>query len=306
MRRSLLPAAGIVIALVTAACSPTAPAPSAQSSSSASSAPAPAASSGPARSPSASTAASAPPATKSSLSAPVVGDVRGRLRLSSVLTGDGAPIAGAAVMVDITSLGETYQVLKLRGIVPKPAESLIVQLGFNNQPDTGPAEYDVRIHRITYADGGRSRNRLPNGGFDSGLYLWAVYGEGKVSTPKSDLDDGRLLRLQASREQEIVINSYGISVTPGSAYTMTVTARVPPSGSISGYVAAIFLKESEIWRDTLKVVAEPIAPTSVETDADGTLSIDRALPPGKYRVRLSYVGDATHTLVSSDQEVTVS
>jgi len=205
----------------------------------------------------------------------------------------------------MTAHGDTYQVLTLRGVVPKPARSLIVQLGFNNQPDTGPASYDVRIYGITYADAGKSKNRLPNGDFDSGLYRWAVYGEGTVTTPRSDLGDGRLLRLRAGPKEEIVINSYGIPVTPESRYRMTVAARVPPSGSVSGYVAAIFLKDTEIWRDTLKVVGAPIPTSSVETGPDGALSIDSALPAGRYLVTLSYPGDATHLPATLHQEVTV-
>lgn len=227
------------------------------------------------------------------------------MQLSTVLTADGVPVTGAPITISLTAQGNTYQVLTLKGIVPKPAKSLIVQLGFNNQPDTGPAAYDVRIYRITYADGGKSKNRLPNGGFDSGLYNWAVYGEGTVTTPKSELGDGRLLRLRAAPDEEIVINSYGIPVAPESAYTMTVTAQVPPSGSVSGYVAAIFLKEIEIWRETLKVVGPPIAPAVIETGADGTILVDVPLPAGRYAVTVSFPGDATHLPAVIDQEVTV-
>jgi len=295
MRKRPVLVIGIAAVLLAVACDPTAPAASA-----------PVASNGPTPSSGVSTTPSIAPPVATSFSTPLLGDKAGRLRLSTVLTADGTPVAGARVTVAITSIGETYQVLKLKGIVPKPAKSLIVQLGFNNQPDTGPAEYDVRIYRITYADGGKSKSRLPNGGFDSGLYRWAVYGEGKVTTPNSDLGDGRLLRLRASPHQEIVINSYGIPVTPESAYTMTVTARVRPSGSVSGYVAAIFLKEKEIWRETLKVVAAPIPSSDLETGADGGISVEAALPAGRYRVRLSYIGGPTHMPVTIDQEVTVT
>ena len=300
MRTTAILASGVMTALLAASCSPTAPMPSPTSSPAPTTTSAAEASTGPAAT---SVASTVPSAT--SFTEPLLGHKSGRLQLSTVLTADGTAVAGAPVTIELTALGNTYQVLTLKGVVPKPAKSVIVQLGFNNQPDTGPAEYDVRIYRITYADGGKTRNRLPNGRFDSGLYRWAVYGEGTVTTPTSELDDGRLLRLRASPDEEIVINSYGIPVAPESAYTMTVTAQVPPSGSVSGYVAAIFLKETEIWRETLKVVGAPLAPFVIVTGGDGSISVNAPVPAGQYRVKVSFAGDATHLPAVAEQEITV-
>lgn len=300
-----------ILILLAAGCTPVVVAPTTPPPTDPSGTPLPPASSepSPTSSPTTTAAPSSPAPTASVVATafdkPSVKSKAGRLELSAVLTADGAGLGGAPVTLTITARGNTYQTLTLKGVVPRPAKSLIVQLGFNNQPDTGPESYDVRFYRITYADGGPRKNRLPNGGFDSGLYHWAVYGTGKVTTPKSDMGDGRLLRLRAAPSQEVVINSYGIAVKPGSAYTMTVTARVPPAGSTSGYVAAIFLDEIEIWRETLKVVGAPIPDARSITDAAGGITFERALPPGDYVVTLSYPGDAGHMPATLEQEVTV-
>lgn len=293
------------ISILAAACSPAAPSPAPNPTGGLQGSQAAEASTPAASTPPSPAATPAPPAT-TTFSTPVIGGTAGRPGLSTSITADGSPVADLPVVVTTTALGKTYQTLTLKGVVPLPAKSLIVQLGFNNQPDTGPVKYDIKIYRITYADGGKSKNRLPNGGFDSGLFNWAVYGEGNVTTPRGDGSGGRVLRLRADPDQEIVINSYGIPVTPGSDYTMTVTAEVPPAGSTSGYVAAIFLKDIEIWRETLKVVAPEIPATNLRSGADGSIVLDQALPAGRYLVRIAYPGNDQYAPVVIEQEVTVT
>lgn len=291
--------ATILVALLATACSPSAP-------------PTAAATTGPPSSASAApaettvpTVASTPAPAAATVLAPPVDDSRaGRMTLTTTLSADGAALAGAAINVTTTALDSTYQVIELKGVVPGPAESVIVGFRFN-QEGAGPAPIDLRIYRITYADGGRKKNQLPNSGFDSGFYLWAVYGTGRSTTPHSDRDDGRMLRLRASADEDIAINSFGIPVKPKSTFRLTVEAMLPPAGSVTGYASPIFILDTEVQRQTLDLVAPSIPTLKVTTDAAGSVTINQALPTGRYLVRIAYSGDATHESTVVEQEVTV-
>jgi hypothetical protein len=98
-------------------------------------------------------------------------------------------------------------------------------IGFRfNTEGAGPGPIDLRIYRITYADGEKSKNRLPNAGFDAGLDHWATYSTGRITTPISDRGDGRTARIRASATEWVLIDAYGIGVTPGSIFRVTVAA----------------------------------------------------------------------------------
>ncbi len=244
-----------------------------------------------------------PPPADTAFAAPSLGSDAGHLELSTTLAADGQPLAAMPVTVTITALDTTYQLITVKGVVPLVSKHVIIGFRFN-QEEAGPATINLKIYRITYADGGSRKNRLPNSGFDSGMgYLWAVYGTGSVTTPLSDRGDGRMLRLRATTSEDIAINSFGIDVTPGSTFFMTVTAELPPAGTPTGYAAAMFGPEG--YRQKLDLVAAPIPPASLETDVDGSLAVDEALPLGRYLVRLSFAGDATHLPTTLEQEVTV-
>jgi hypothetical protein len=243
-----------------------------------------------------------PPAT-TAFAAPVDTSRKGRLRLATTLTADGTAVVNAPVSVAITALDPTYQVLTLKGVVPVGTKSVIVQLGVNRD-GTGPGSANFRIYRITYGDAGTG-NRLPNSGFDSGLFQYAVYGSGSVTTPTSDRGDGRMLRIKAKPTQDVLINTYGIPGTPETGYKLTIAAVVPPAGATTGHIAAIFLKKIEFWRDTMNLVAPPISPMSLTTDANGSISIDTRLPAGRYSVVTTYVGNTAHSAAMVQQRVTV-
>lgn len=244
--------------------------------------------------------ATLPPPATTGLAELVDGSKPGRLRVATTLTSDGQPVTSAPVSVSFTALDDTYQVITLKGIVPVPTKDLKVGFRFN-QEGAGPAPIDMRIYRITYADGGRARNRVPNSNFESGLYYWAVYGSGTAKVVRSDVGGGRMLRLRATPDKDIAINSYSIRVTPGSDFTLRVTAKVPPSGKGTGYAAVFFLwgKDfTEGYRETVSLVAPPIATLALATDASGAIVIDKVLPAGRYKVTISYAGDATHAASS--------
>jgi hypothetical protein len=291
--------ATVIVAMLAAACSPTAP-----PTGSALAAPPSNASPSPAGTTAPSVPTTPAPAAATAFSAPEGASRAGRLRLTTTLSADGIPVTDVPISVTTTALDATYQVIELKGVVPGPAESVIVGFRFN-QEGAGPAPIDLKVYRITYADGGRRKNQLPNASFGSGFYLWAVYGTGRSTTPHSDRDDGRMLRLRASTDEDIAINSFGIPAKPKSTFRLTVEAMLPPAGSVTGYASPIFILDTEVQRQTLDLVAPPIPALVLTTDAAGAVTIDRALPAGRYLVRVSYAGDSAHESTVVEQEVTV-
>lgn len=232
----------------------------------------------------------------------------GHLRLSTVLSSTGSPLAGAPVTVTITALDATYQVIKLKGIVP--VETKTANVGFRfNEEGAGPARIDLNVYQITYSDGGSSKNRVTNSDFASGFYAWGVWGTGKATVQSSDRDDGRRLRLRANKDENIGINSIPLQhITPGANFTLTVKAMVPPAGTSTGYAAAFFLwgaNNSEGYRLTVPLVAPPIPTVDLVSADDGAIALDLAMPAGRYAISITYGGDAGHRSTTIEQQVSV-
>lgn len=291
--------AGTLLVLIAAACSPsqTTPTEPLATTSAPTASTSPLATAGPTPTLPASPAATAfSPADTSSAG--------GILTLTTTLGANGTPVAGADVVATITALDNTYRVLVLTGTVPSNAKSVHIGFRFNTE-GAGPAPIDLRIYRITYADGGKSKNRLPNAGFDAGLDNWATYGTGRVTTPVSDRGDGRMARIRASAAQWVLINAYGIGVTPGSTFRMTVAAKLPPAGTLTGYASAIFIQKTEINRQSVDLVAPVLPMANLVADAAGTVTLTEALPAGRYSVRIEYAGTSSFQPAILEQAITV-
>ena len=230
----------------------------------------------------------------------------GRLSLEGALLGsEGSPVAGAPITISATPLDGAYQVLRVDGRVPSDARGVIIGIRVNTE-GTGLGDVDLRIYRVSYADGGEDSNRVTNPKFSRRLEDWVVYGDGRVSTPPSDRGSGRMLRLVASTEQTISINHQGFAPTPGSEYHLRVSARVPETAAGTAYLAAIFLVDTEIARDRLPLEPAPIAIDRLATDATGVFRYEReAFDPGTYRIRIEYAGDAERWPAFVEREVLV-
>ena len=289
----------IVLLLTAGACQTPVPSGTAPASAAASPGSSPGATPGP-------TATPAPPAT-TAFAELADTSIKGHLRIATSLTAGGQPVAAGTVTVTVTALGKTYRTIVMKGIVPTLTKSL--QVGFRfNQEGAGPAPIDMKIYRITYADGGSPKNRVPNSNFASGFYHWAVYGSGSAQIERSDVGDGRMLHIRAKAGQDVAINSFSISVTPGSDFTLRVTASVPPAGTVTGYASTFFLwgkKLTEGYRQTLDLVAPAIPVQTLSTDTAGAVAIDQALPAGSYLVEIAYAGDATYAASKIEAKLSV-
>jgi hypothetical protein len=244
-------------------------------------------------------------APRTAISQPQVNTAAGRLTFTADLRAGAVPLAGAPLVVTAVPLSETYKVIEVSGRVPDEASSIVVGIRINTE-GAAPGATDMRIYRITYEDGGATRNRVANAGFDAGLDHWAAYGSGSVTAPTSDRGDGRMLRLRATAAQNISVDAFGFAPTPGSRFRMTVAARLPSGRTSTGYVAAIFLGKTEIERQRLNLAAAPVAVATVTSAADGSIRLIGApIEAGSYVLRVEYAGDATHWPALLEQPITV-
>lgn len=244
------------------------------------------------------------PRLATEFSEPILQAGSGTLLVSTTLTTAGGPVAGAPVSITTTAVGSRYAVIELTGTVPVSATEVIVGLRFNHE-GAGPAPIDMKVYRITYSDGGSTRNKLRNSGFDRGFEAWGIWGTGYFRTPRSDRGDGRMLRLKATPGQTIGLNSVAVRAKPNTAFRLTVAAKLPPSGTLSGYAAAIFLYGSEINRQRLNLVAPAIPVASTATDATGVARYEHVLGPGTYIVAVRYSGGPGRLACSIERKITI-
>jgi hypothetical protein len=101
---------------------------------------------------------------------------------------------------------------------------------------------------------------------------------------------GKSLLFQATAAQQIFVNSSAFTVEPGSAFTMTMRARVSPASAGSGYFAVIFLfngveRGDLAPRMTVMIAPAPAIVATAETYADGRYNV--TLPAQTGAVELS-------------------
>lgn len=116
-----------------------------------------------------------------------------------------------------------------------------------------------------------------------------------------------MLRLTVSIDEELGGNSNEFGVTEGAGYVFASTAAIPEDSANSGYLAVIFLGPSgEVDRHFVPLQASPIDLGSHITDSAGMTLLDvEGLQPGRYRMRLSYLGDLTHWPSHTEEELVV-
>jgi hypothetical protein len=113
---------------------------------------------------------------------------------------------------------------------------------------------------------------------------------------------GKSLLFKATAAQQIFVNASPFTVEPGSAFTMTMRARVSPASADSGNFALIFLfppngvERSDLApRQTVPIAAAPAIVASAETDADGRYSVALPQPTvaGKFQWQARFAGSST-------------
>jgi hypothetical protein len=220
---------------------------------------------------------------------------------SVMLTGDlatmdGDPVAGEPL--DFTFVSQegpgvaAEQVLS--GNVPSGADGAVVGLRINTECNcAGPA--DLSLYGFRYAEDGGTANRVPNADFEAGLSNWGLWGTAEASLESSDRDAGSMLRVNATADQHMGLNSLDFQVTPGAPYTFTVAARVAPQSAESGYFVVVFLTGTrEIQRFTLPFEPASLTLGSATTDGDGSFTLAADLAS-------ELVGEATARFAGSSR-----
>jgi uncharacterized protein (TIGR03437 family) len=161
---------------------------------------------------------------------------------------------------------------------------------------------NMGVYSFHYADSGNHTSF----DFSKGLAGWGIDPSGTASVQPGSDGNGAYLSVSATSAQSTYINAPSIfAVTPGSAYTLTVTARISPDSIASGYFALIFFAGppcptlcpvtsvyTEVSRDTLPYAAGTITLGMLQTGSDGSYSsqfspVDAA---GSLQVTAYYAG----------------
>lgn len=138
------------------------------------------------------------------------------------------------------------------------------------------------------------------------MQSWGPYGQGTVTAPVSDLADGWMLRMVATLQQAIFVDSATFEVTPGAQYQLEVTSSVPEASIGTGLVAVAFLDETGIERRSLRLRPAPLPLGEFTTDRAGNFFVaGEDAPPGEYLFGLSYPGDLEHWPISLAERVTI-
>ncbi len=75
-----------------------------------------------------------------------------------------------------------------------------------------------------------------------------VNSNGTASVQLGSDASGPYLHVSATAAESTFVNSAQFTITPGSAYTLTITARISPDSIGSGYFALIFVAGTEVSR----------------------------------------------------------
>jgi hypothetical protein len=115
-----------------------------------------------------------------------------------------------------------------------------------------------------------------------------------------------MLRIDATKRQDLGINSAEFRVTAGAQYRFSAAVRVPVGSAGSVALCVIFLKGTELARQQLDLAPLPIALGESVTDASGAFqAAGPALEPGHYRLRVEYGGDPDHWPASVETSIAV-
>lgn len=237
--------------------------------------------------------------TRTAIEAPTV---EGKLAAGRLVTLDGQPMAGRELAVTAVPLDGSKARHRLSGTVPESAREALVAVRANIEGGS-PGPVDVRISDVDYREEG-GRNKVPNPRFRQGLESWGAYGTGQTTTVRREGD--MVMRVKAKAKQSIAIDGQRFKVTPGAAFDFAATLDVPGKSSGTGYISVIFLGDSEVARENLVFLAQPVELPAVTTDEDGVYRIPLGeLRPGRYELVLTHDGDIDYWAANAEKRVWV-
>jgi hypothetical protein len=207
----------------------------------------------------------------------------------------GTTVAGASVAVTATLVDGpgAYQQYPLASQVPAGATQAVVGFRINTE-DAGPGTSDISLYQISYIQGGDGVERVVNGDFSSGTQFWSYGGEAQFVS--SDRGPGQMVNAIATVSQNAALTSIPFSVTAGTPFQATFSARISPSSAGSGEFMVIFLSGgNEFNRQRVPFVAASLPVGTATTDSTGHYQLDLSwLGTTQLILESNYAGDATH------------
>jgi hypothetical protein len=217
-----------------------------------------------------------------------------------LVTNAGAPVSGVSLEVEAVPIDGVHQALVRTGSVPANVEMAEVGIRLNTEGG-GPGAADIRLYKVGYYEGD-DENRVADPSF-SGLAEFSIEG---TSVVPSDLGSGTMLRLTVAPDQEVNLGTNRFPVTPGTDYRLEVEAAIPGDSAQAGFAVVVFLADTEMARHILPLAPVSIPLAQVTTGSSGEFEVDVGdLAPGRYRLRIEYIGDLAHWPAYFEQEVTV-
>jgi hypothetical protein len=221
--------------------------------------------------------------------------------IAMVVDESGTAIEGLPVDFDVTPLDGAPQTWTLDGVTPDGAVRALVQLSVNDGV-AAAATTDVVVNAIGVTGGTDGVNLLQNGAFD-GLTGWGPYGEGEAS-----VESGIGLRLTASSDQTVLVDSAQFTIAAGAPFRLIVTAEVPAQFAGTTRVSLIFLGDGDVESGRAMQVLAPFPERVGDsmTDATGTAVVaTTGLGAGRYLLRATERGDLDRWPAYADTELSI-
>ncbi|HEX3745596.1 MAG TPA: hypothetical protein VHW09_16755 [Bryobacteraceae bacterium] len=211
--------------------------------------------------------------------------------LSGKLSSGTNAIAGANVQLTSQPLSGpgTVGTYTITGTVPTEATTALVGLRVNSECYSCNGAADLTVYSFQYGD----TQTGATWGYSTGLSQWVS--PGVATTTSGPAPYGLGVTVTAQPGQTVGLNSTRISVTPGVAFTLQVTARVAPVSIGSGYFTLIWFSAdgNEPSRETILFEPQAQTLTTATTALDGTFSAGIAVDSGTDRVTAQYAGSGS-------------
>jgi uncharacterized protein (TIGR03437 family) len=201
----------------------------------------------------------------------------------------GHPILSVPITLELqpTSGSGVVSTYTMAGTVPASINQAVIQICIN-QCDGSSSTNDVSLYSFHYHDSGQ--DLLMDSWKDQGN--WKAAANGTASVQISSDVNGAALTVYATPDQHTFLNSPTLAVTPGSAFTLTIQARISPYSTGSGVFALTFLVGDKVSsRVTLPFATGSVLLSAAQTGSDGSFGMP--LPVQKtegFQVQASYSG----------------
>jgi len=236
-----------------------------------------------------------------------------RTATGTLTDANGAALAGVSVSVGYIPANGSVSTYQLSGIAP--ASAVQSTLGFRintNYPATWPAFWyagstasAISVYQLSYLESGNANNLVANSNFSSGTLNWTLGGQSQIVA--SDQGSGQMVQVVATAAQSATLDSSPFSVTAGTPFQVSISARIPPSSAGSGYFYLAFEGNGNVIpipgpnpnvslkAETIPFTETPLAVGTATTDAGGNFNLSLgALGSQQVVLEGTYAGDAGH------------